>query len=121
MYAPRACPKSCRAVAADVRNRNAAKNRAMGTAIRLLRSAAIVRPLFCVGLSLLTGPGFAAAPIDSSPPGSFTLVQPMKQFRRRQTATTLLDGKVLVAGGAPLAQARTSELYDPVTATWSDS
>ncbi|HXJ56654.1 MAG TPA: kelch repeat-containing protein, partial [Verrucomicrobiae bacterium] len=45
----------------------------------------------------------------------------MKQYRRQQTATLLLDGKVLVAGGAPFVQAATSELYNPVTASWSNS
>jgi hypothetical protein len=45
----------------------------------------------------------------------------MKQFRRQQTAARLLDGKVLVAGGAPFAQAATSELYNPVTASWTNS
>jgi len=30
--------------------------------------------------------------------GPFTLVEPIKQYRRQQAATPLLDGKVLVAG-----------------------
>jgi hypothetical protein len=72
----------------------------------------------CVGLSALVGPAFAAAPVHS---GSFTLVHPMKQFRRQQTATLLLDGKVLVVGGEPFIQAATSELYNPVSASWTDS
>src|SRR5215471_7967498 len=65
----------------------------------------------------------ALSPVSahSATSGSFTLVEPMKQFRRQQTATLLLDGRVLVAGGAPFAQARTAELYDPVTASWTDS
>ena len=57
----------------------------------------------------------------SATSGSFTLVEPMKQYRRQQTATLLLDGRVLVAGGAPFVQAATSELYNPVTASWSNS
>ena len=53
--------------------------------------------------------------------GSFTLVGSMSQFRRQHTATLLLNGKVLVAGGAPFLPAATSELYDPVTTTWTNS
>src|SRR6516164_1892605 len=53
--------------------------------------------------------------------GSFTLVQPMGQFRKQHTATLLSNGKVLIAGGAPLAEAAISELYDPETQTWSNS
>src|SRR5260370_41390168 len=77
--------------------------------------------VFCVGLSALAGSVFAAAPVNSGPVGSFTLVQPMKQFRRHQSATLLLDGNVLIAGGRPFDQAATSELYNPVTATWANS
>src|SRR6266581_8451206 len=61
----------------------------------------------------------ASAPSATS--GSFTFVEPMKQFRRHQTATLLLDGNVLVAGGRPFDQAATSELYNPVTASWANS
>ena len=57
---------------------------------------------------------------SSAANGSFTLVQPMKQFRRQQTATLLLDGKVLVAGGAPFLQAATSEIFDPITGNWTN-
>src|SRR5215813_15396129 len=57
----------------------------------------------------------------ASPSGSFTLVQPMKQFRKVHTATLLLNGKVLIAGGSPLAQSAVSELYDPETETWTNS
>ena len=53
--------------------------------------------------------------------GSFTLVGSMKQFRRQHTATLLSDGRVLVAGGAPVLVAATSEIYDPSTTTWTHS
>src|SRR3954467_9746936 len=57
----------------------------------------------------------------SATAGSFTFVEPMKQFRRQQTATLLLDGRVLVAGGAPFLPAATSELYDPISQNWTNS
>src|SRR4030095_431518 len=53
--------------------------------------------------------------------GSFTLVGSMRQFRRQHTATLLLNGKVLVAGGAPFLPAATSEIYDPIATTWTNS
>src|SRR3954453_6087863 len=61
------------------------------------------------------------APLRADATGSFTLVHPMTQFRRVHTATLLSNGKVLVAGGAPLAQAATSELYDPDNQSWTNS
>src|SRR4030095_8724522 len=66
------------------------------------------------------------APARSATSGSFTFleptfVEPMKQFRKQHSATLLLDGKVLVVGGQPLVQAATSELYNPVTGSWSNS
>src|SRR6266705_3545180 len=53
--------------------------------------------------------------------GSFSLVGSMSQFRKLHSATLLSNGKVLVAGGSPFAQAATSELYDPTTQTWTNS
>src|SRR5437763_1460459 len=53
--------------------------------------------------------------------GSFTLGQPMKQFRKLHTATLLSNGKVLIAGGRPLAEGAVSELYDPDTESWTTS
>src|SRR5262249_44502277 len=81
----------------------------------------VIRCIFCVGLSALSGPASGAVPDHSGPTGSFPLFESMKQSRRQQTATLLLDGKVLVAGGAPFVPAATSELYNPVTASWSNS
>src|SRR5712664_4061341 len=74
--------------------------------------------LMTVALGALALSPASARPATS---GSFTLVEPMKQFRKQQTATLLLDGKVLVAGGQPLVQAATSDLYNPVTGSWTNS
>ena len=57
----------------------------------------------------------------SATAGSFALVLSMKQFRRLHTATLLLNGRVLVAGGAPFLPAATSEIFDPLTETWTNS
>src|SRR6266850_1193494 len=74
--------------------------------------------LTTVALGALALSPASARPATS---GSFTLIEPMKQFRKQHTATILLDGKVLVVGGQPLVPATTSELYDPVTSTWTNS
>src|SRR5258706_4479586 len=79
--------------------------------IRLRRS-------FALALSAL---GLTSIAAQSASPGSFSLVGSMSQFRKLHTATLLPNGKVLVAGGAPFAQAATSELYDPTTQTWANS
>src|ERR1041385_5411471 len=63
----------------------------------------------------------SATATQSATTGSFTLVQPMKQFRRQQTATQMLDGRVLVAGGLPFLPAATSEIIDPITGNWTNS
>ena len=76
------------------------------------------RNTFALALGVLVLTSIAG---ESAPTGSFTLVQPMKQFRRQQTATLLLDGSVLVAGGAPFLQAATSEIYEPMTGNWTNS
>ncbi len=78
----------------------------------------LLRNLFALALSALTLNSVAAEPASS---GSFSLVGPMGQFRKLHTATLLSNGKVLVAGGSPLAQAATAEIYDPTTQTWTNS
>jgi hypothetical protein len=47
----------------------------------------------------------------------------MASQRLQFTATTTLDGRVLVAGGGPLEQGggRTAELYDPASGAWSST
>src|SRR6266704_4180136 len=77
-----------------------------------------LRTSFALALSALVLNSVAAQP---APAGSFLLVGPMRQFRKVHTATLLSNGKVLVAGGVPFAQAATSELYDPTTQTWTNS
>ena len=76
------------------------------------------RNSLALALSALVLHAAAAQPASS---GSFSLVGSMSQFRRQHTATLLSNGKVLVAGGAPFAQAATSEIYDPATETWTNS
>src|SRR6266545_2849593 len=76
---------------------------------------------FCLAIIVLGALALASALAHAATVGSFTLVGSIKQFRRVHTATLLLDGKVLVAGGSPLLPAATSEIYDPFTATWTNS
>ena len=73
---------------------------------------------FALALSGLVLNSVAAQPASS---GSFFLVESMTQFRKLHTATLLSNGKVLVAGGSPIAQAPTSEIYDPAALTWTNS
>src|SRR2546427_1882434 len=77
-----------------------------------------LRNSFALALSALVLHSAAAQPASS---GSFSLVGSMSQFRRVHTATLLLNGTVLVAGGAPFLPAATSEIYDPFTTTWTNS
>lgn len=54
--------------------------------------------------------------------GTWTATGAMAADRSYHTATLLLDGKVLVAGGAQDGGPRgspSSELYDPISGTWT--
>ena len=53
------------------------------------------------------------------PPGKFVPTGSMTVGRDAQTATLLLDGRVLIAGGEGYDAARSAELYDPKTGTFS--
>lgn len=59
---------------------------------------------------------------DPAGGGAWSTVAPMSEGRAFHTATRLLDGRVLVAGGVTLntgAGLSTTEIYDPKTNTWS--
>ena len=49
----------------------------------------------------------------------WTATGPLVHARFYHTQTTLLDGRVLVAGGANGTYMDTAELYDPATGTWA--
>src|SRR5882672_3701249 len=94
--------------------------------MKLITSALIHRSrrLLLAAVSWWFAAAFVAVALSPTPAGaagSFTLVGSLSQFRRQHTATLLSDGKVLVAGGAPFAEAATSELYDPITQTWTNT
>jgi hypothetical protein len=66
-----------------------------------------------VGLTAL--PGSAAAPV-----GRWTVTGSLTKARDFDTATRLLDGSVLVAGGSTGGPATvTAERFDPATGTWA--
>jgi hypothetical protein len=81
-------------------------------------TALMRRSLAIIVLGVLV---FAPALAHAATAGSFTLVGSTTQFRRAHTATLLLDGKVLVAGGLPFLPAATSEIYDPIAGNWTNS
>jgi hypothetical protein len=51
--------------------------------------------------------------------GLFRATGAMKTGRGYHTATLLVDGKVLVAGGSGTNQLGSAELYDPATGVWA--
>lgn len=66
---------------------------------------------------------FAEAERYDPASGTFTLVRPMTRRRTLHTATRLLDGTVLIAGGESesgfhLVTEATAEIYDPAAATF---
>jgi N-acetylneuraminic acid mutarotase len=86
-----------------------------------LSSAASTLSLRAALPLLLLGAGLALVQPCAGGSGSFSNTGNLVTARFLHTATTLSDGKVLVAGGqgsnnAPLASA---ELYDPASGTWT--
>ena len=72
--------------------------------------------------------GLRSARIFNPATNDFQQVAPMKYGRWYPTATTLSDGKVLVASGVTklikstqLSQVRRTETYDPATNTWTEN
>ena len=71
--------------------------------------ASLILPIFLLGHSPLA---------RAQSPATFTAIESMATSRSFHTATLLLDGRVLIAGGAAAA-AFTTELYDPVKQTFT--
>ncbi len=76
------------------------------------------------------GPGWgstASAEIFNPKTGIWSIAAPMAVARARQTATLLVDGEVLVAGGATTYQGETGsvtaavEIYDPKSDSWREA
>jgi len=90
----------------------------------LLGAGCSPSPSTLAGTTSTTGPAVSATP-HSAAHGTFSPTGSMATARDGHTATLLLDGRVLIAGGAdaepgkcnydPLA---TAELYDPATGTF---
>jgi hypothetical protein len=74
-------------------------------------------------LMLLAALFFGAVPprAAQAAPGTWTASGNLNTARSSHTATLLLDGKVLVAGGygAPVVFLNSAEVYDPATGAWS--
>jgi len=76
-----------------------------------------------LALTLILGLSYQASVVFAQAPGTFAPTGFMKLARGYATATLLLNGKVLVAGGQYYSGAqyvtKTAELYDPASGTFS--
>jgi hypothetical protein len=61
------------------------------------------------------GPSLNSAELYNPATGTWSPAASMNAARTWHTATVLVDGKVLVAGGGP----QSAEIYDPVANTWT--
>lgn len=62
----------------------------------------------------------ATAEVYDPATGAWSATGSLKTARSNQSATTLQDGRVLVAGGfSPDGELDSAEIYDPATGTWS--
>ena len=77
-------------------------------------------PLSLLLLCLTVAP-VSVSRADPAVPGAWTFTASMHDAREYHTATLLLNGKVLVAGGSDIngAQLNSAELYDSNTGEWS--
>jgi len=77
-------------------------------------------PLSLLLLCLAVAP-LSVSRADPAMPGAWTFTGSMHDARQFHTATLLLDGRVLVAGGedANAITLHSAELYDPNTGEWS--
>src|ERR1035437_1205776 len=85
---------------------------------RYYQSAALLsngRVLIAGGSTDITGLGDTSAELFDPATGTFTQTGSMTVARMNQSATRLLDGRVLIAGGSGDASA---ELYDPASGTF---
>ena len=71
----------------------------------------------------MDSPALSSAEIYDPATGMWTVVAPLSEGRFAHTATTLADGRVLVAfGSAGFGNAfQTAEVYDPVRGTWTSA
>jgi Galactose oxidase, central domain/Kelch motif len=108
------------------------RGRSWASTVRLVRGRSASVAAVCASLALAAvivfslmlrsaGPSSApAAPGSATPGGHFTLTGAMPEYRLGYTATLLLDGRVLVAGGFDDVQhLLAAEIYDPATGTFS--
>src|SRR5215471_13872817 len=78
------------------------------------------RSAFSVLLLLFLCSGLTITQPCAAAPFQFEEARPLPHARASQTATLLLDGKVLVAAGYDQRQSLPGdELYDPATGTWT--
>jgi galactose oxidase-like protein/Kelch motif protein len=88
--------------------------------LSMVRDANSMATLLPSGKVLLVGgSGATTGELYDPATDAWTLTSVLKVPRTNHTATLLLDGRVLVAGGFPYAASNTVELYDPTTDTWT--